>query len=155
MVLNPGTNQYHYIVVLISARRTAYCSKPIVAVANSNTVLYFDAVACVCWSVLVLGCVCLPNARRRCPGRGGTGVMMRCRVSSTRTPVLHSKCTPVLHSKNQRERGKGEGPRRNWEKVQVLWICRDVGVVPSRVLWDEYGNLGVQNDHQMMPDISS
>ena len=30
------------------------------------------------------------------------------------------------------ERGKarkGEGPRENWEKVQVLWICRGVGVV--------------------------
>ena len=34
--------------------------------------------------------------------------------------------------------GKGEGPRENWEKVQVLWICRGVGVVPSRVIRDEY-----------------
>jgi hypothetical protein len=34
--------------------------------------------------------------------------------------------------------GKGEGPRKNWEKVQVLRICRGVGVVPSRVLCDEY-----------------
>ena len=33
---------------------------------------------------------------------------------------------------------KGEGPRENWEKVQVLWICRGVGVVPSRVIRDEY-----------------
>ena len=32
-------------------------------------------------------------------------------------------------------RGKGEGP---WEKVQVLWICRGVGVVPSRAIRDEY-----------------
>ena len=54
-----------------------------------------------------------------------------------------------------RVRGKGEGPRENWEKVQVLWICRGVGVVPSRVLWDEYRNKGVKNDHQMMPDISA
>ena len=37
-----------------------------------------------------------------------------------------------------RVRGKGEGPRENWEKVQVLRICRDVGVVPSRVIRDEY-----------------
>ena len=36
------------------------------------------------------------------------------------------------------ERGKGEGPRKNWEKVQVLWICRGVGVFPSRVIRDEY-----------------
>ena len=34
--------------------------------------------------------------------------------------------------------GKGEGPRENWEKVQVLWICRGVGVVLSRVIRDEY-----------------
>ena len=27
-----------------------------------------------------------------------------------------------------RVRGKGEGPRENWEKVLVLWICRGVGV---------------------------
>ena len=39
------------------------------------------------------------------------------------------------------ERGKaskGEGSRENWEKVQVLQICRGVGVVPSRVIRDEY-----------------
>ena len=36
------------------------------------------------------------------------------------------------------ERGKGEGPRANWEKVQVLRICRGVGVFPSRVIRDEY-----------------
>ena len=35
---------------------------------------------------------------------------------------------------------KGEGPRENWEKVQVLWICKGVGVVPSRVIRDEYRN---------------
>ena len=34
--------------------------------------------------------------------------------------------------------GKGEGPRENWEKVQVLRICRGVGVFPSRVIRDEY-----------------
>ena len=34
--------------------------------------------------------------------------------------------------------GKGEGPRANWEKVQVLGICRGVGVVTSRVIRDEY-----------------
>ena len=34
--------------------------------------------------------------------------------------------------------GKREGPRENWEKVQVLWICRGVGVLPSRVIRDEY-----------------
>ena len=38
------------------------------------------------------------------------------------------------------ERGKGEAPWENWEKVQVLWICRGVGVVPSRVIRDEYRN---------------
>ena len=39
------------------------------------------------------------------------------------------------------ERGKtrnGEGPLENWEKVQVLWICRGGGVVTSRVIRDEY-----------------
>ena len=40
-------------------------------------------------------------------------------------------------------RGKGEGP---WEKVQVLWICRGVGVVTSRVTRDEYRTWGLQND---------
>ena len=34
--------------------------------------------------------------------------------------------------------GKGEGPREYWEKVQVLWICRGVGVFPSRVISNEY-----------------
>jgi len=34
----------------------------------------------------------------------------------------------------------GEGPRENWEKVQVLWICRGVGVVTSRVIRDKYRN---------------
>ena len=34
--------------------------------------------------------------------------------------------------------GKGEGPQENWEKVQVLQICRGDGVVPSRVIQDEY-----------------
>ena len=37
-----------------------------------------------------------------------------------------------------RVRGKGEGPRENWEKVQVLLISRGVGVFPSRVIRDEY-----------------
>ena len=50
--------------------------------------------------------------------------------------------------------GKGEGPRKNWEKVQVLWICRGVGVVPSRVIQDEYRIEGAQNDRQMIIDIS-
>ena len=39
------------------------------------------------------------------------------------------------------ERGKawkGEDPQENWEKGQVLRICRGVGVVPSRVIRDEY-----------------
>ena len=39
------------------------------------------------------------------------------------------------------ERGKawkGEDPQENWEKGQVLWICRSVGVVTSRVMGDEY-----------------
>ena len=31
-----------------------------------------------------------------------------------------------------------EGPRKDWEKVQVLWICRGVGVFSSRVIRDEY-----------------
>ena len=40
-------------------------------------------------------------------------------------------------------RGKSEGqegPREIWEKVQVLWICRGVGVVTSRVIRDKYRN---------------
>ena len=45
-----------------------------------------------------------------------------------------------------RVQGKGEGPRANWEKVQVVWICRGVGVVPSRVIRDEYRIWGLQND---------
>ena len=39
------------------------------------------------------------------------------------------------------ERGKaskGEGPQENLQKVQLLRICRGVGVVPSRVIRDEY-----------------
>ena len=45
------------------------------------------------------------------------------------------------------QKGKGEGGRRgkkgeglweNWEKGQVLWICRGAGVIPSRVIGDEY-----------------
>ena len=40
-------------------------------------------------------------------------------------------------------RGKGEGPL---EKVQVLWICTGVGVLPSRVILDEYRTWGAQND---------
>ena len=35
-------------------------------------------------------------------------------------------------------RRKGEGPGENWEKVQVLRICRGAGVVTSRVIRDEY-----------------
>ena len=31
-----------------------------------------------------------------------------------------------------------EGPREIWEKVQVLWIYRGVGVFPSRVIRDAY-----------------
>ena len=56
------------------------------------------------------------------------------------------------------ERGKackGEGPWEHLQKVQLLRICRGVGVVPSRVFWVEYRNWGAQNDSQMMPDISS
>ena len=36
--------------------------------------------------------------------------------------------------------GKGDGSRENWEKVQVLLICRGVGVFPSRGISDEYRN---------------
>ena len=39
-----------------------------------------------------------------------------------------------------RQGRKGEGPWENWEKVQVLLICRGVAVVPSRVIRDEYRN---------------
>ena len=45
-----------------------------------------------------------------------------------------------------RVRGKGEGPRENCEKVQVLWICRGVGVVTSRVDSAKYRIWGLQND---------
>ena len=41
---------------------------------------------------------------------------------------------------------KGEGPRENWEKVQVVLICRGVGVVPSRVDSAKYRIWGLQND---------
>ena len=59
------------------------------------------------------------------------------------TPV--SCCNPAapLSSTSKGERGKarkGEGPRKNWEKVQVLGIPQGVGISPSRVLWDEYRN---------------
>ena len=48
---------------------------------------------------------------------------------------------PATTWKIKGERGKawkGEDPQENWEKGQVLWICRGVGVVPSRVIRDEY-----------------
>ena len=47
------------------------------------------------------------------------------------------------------ERGKaskGEGPQENLQKVQLLRIHRGVGVVPSRVVQDEYRTWGAQND---------
>ena len=50
----------------------------------------------------------------------------------------------LVHASAQKSKGKGgrgrkgEGPRENWEKVQVLWIHRGVGVFPSRVRRDEY-----------------
>ena len=47
-----------------------------------------------------------------------------------------ARVAPV--SKIKGERGKGEGPREDWEKVQVVRICRGVGVVTSRVIEDEY-----------------
>ena len=34
--------------------------------------------------------------------------------------------------------GKREGLWEYWEKVQVLWICRGVGVVTSRGIGDKY-----------------
>ena len=45
---------------------------------------------------------------------------------------------PIGKGGRGRVQGKGESPRENWKKVQVLWICRGVGVVPSRVIRDEY-----------------
>ena len=45
----------------------------------------------------------------------------------------------VRYLLKKRERGKSEGqegPWENWEKVQVLWICRGVGVVLSKVIRD-------------------
>ena len=47
------------------------------------------------------------------------------------------------------ERGKaskGEGPQENLQKVQLLRIHRGVGVVPSRVIQDEYQTWGAQYD---------
>jgi hypothetical protein len=38
------------------------------------------------------------------------------------------------------------GPWEYWEKVQVVRICRGVGVFPSRVRRDEYRTWGLQND---------
>ena len=55
-------------------------------------------------------------------------------------PFFPPICAPPSR-KRKGERGKarkGEGPRANWEKVQVLRICRGVGVVTSRVIRDEY-----------------
>ena len=63
--------------------------------------------------------------------------------------VKHARCSeqsrknkPTGKSKvkggREKVLGKGEGPRENWEKVQVLRICRGVGVFPSRVIRDEY-----------------
>ena len=47
----------------------------------------------------------------------------------------------VLMGKIKGGRGKawkGEDPQENWEKGQMFWICRGVGVVPSRVIRDKY-----------------
>ena len=45
---------------------------------------------------------------------------------------------PIGKGGRGRVQGKREGLWEYWEKVQVLWICRGVGVVPSRVIRDEY-----------------
>ena len=49
-------------------------------------------------------------------------------------------CSTIQKEKGGRGRvrGKLEGPREYWEKGQVLWICRGVGVVTSRVIRNEY-----------------
>ena len=55
------------------------------------------------------------------------------------------------------ERGKaskGEGSLENLQKVLLLWICRGVGVVPSRVIQDEYRPWGAQNDHLVFSNKS-
>ena len=55
------------------------------------------------------------------------------------------------------ERGKaskGEGPQENLQKVQLLWICRGVGVVTQRVFRGIRLLLLVENDSQLMFDIS-
>ena len=58
-------------------------------------------------------------------------------------PLSAIRAVAQLHFAQQEDprgsvSGKGERPRANWEKVQVVRICRGVGVVPSRVIRDEY-----------------
>ena len=74
-------------------------------------------------------------------------------------PARYLALTKLIHnSKGKggrgRVQGKGEGPLENWEKVQVLWIHRGAGVVPSSVLWGIGLPLPVENDRQWMFDIS-
>ena len=65
------------------------------------------------------------------------------RGATQRVPPFCSK-SPRAQRRHQNSKGKGgrvpgrTGPWENWEKVQVLWICRGLGVVPSRVVRDEY-----------------
>ena len=49
---------------------------------------------------------------------------------------------------------KGEGPQENLEKVRVLRIPRGDGVVTHSVLWGIRLLLLVENDRQLMFDIS-
>ena len=78
----------------------------------------------------------------RSPGRN-TQPRKTLSVATAIHPTYAHRLSNTYHlsSTIKGEKGKaskGEGPRVNWEKLQVLWICRGVGVVTSRVIRDEY-----------------
>ena len=60
-------------------------------------------------------------------------------LAAGKNPKTHRFTKIMPQIKGERGKAwKGEDPQENWEKGQVLWICRGVGVVPSRVIRDEY-----------------
>ena len=65
---------------------------------------------------------------------------MYCPVHGDVTPIVGRYPGTII--KRERGRGRVQGKREGlweyWEKVQVLWICRGVGVVTSRVIRYEY-----------------
>ena len=55
-------------------------------------------------------------------------------LSLFKTPI--STCGKIKGERGKAS--KGDGSRENLQKVQMLRICRGVGVFPSRVIQDEY-----------------